>query len=372
VTATLGVLGAAGITIALAAPIAATPGPGVLWVSSSTGIDLLAPDGTGRKRSPIQVMPTGTADGATIAYAVGSKITFSRPDGTKPRVIATDGDQYSSPSISGDGSRVAYYTGGSIVVTKTDGSGRTVVATTDSKTFLYNYPDLSADGSKVVYISYDLGQGSDENGSKFALVVVNADGSGRRELTRGQCIGNPHWSPDGTSVLVWVGADGTWCNVVTKTNLALVPAAGGSPKVVGPTIPRLARFDWSPDGTRIAYVVADPGTPSRLLVMPSGGGAATPIAEGAADVAWLASPSGSDVPATPKCTKRGTAKADRLIGTAKADVLCGLGGNDVLLGKGGNDILIGGAGKDTLDGGPGRDTAIGSKGDVLASIEAKQ
>jgi Tol biopolymer transport system component len=319
-------------------------------------------------------MPTGTADGATIAYKEGSKITLSRPDGTKPRVIATDGDQYSYPSVSGDGTRVAYYTGGSIVVTKTDGSGRTVVASTDAKTFLYNFPDLSADGSKVVYISYDLGQGPDENGSRFALVVVNADGSGRRELTRGQCIGNPHWAPDGTSVLVWVG--GTYCNVVTESALARVPAAGGTPQTLGPTAKgRGLNFDWSPDGTKIVYANAVPDTPSGrvgIFIIPAGGGDAIRINDTGGDVAWIATTIGSSIPVAPKCTKRGTAKADRLIGTAKADVLCGLGGNDVLLGKGGNDILIGGAGKDSLDGGPGRDTAIGAKGDLLKSIEVKK
>lgn len=367
-------LGAIGITVALAAPTAVTPGPGVLWVSSSSGIDLLAPDGTGRKRSPIQVMPTGTADGATIAYAVGSKITLSRPDGTKARVVATDADQYSHPSLSGDGKRVAYYTGGTIVAMNTDGSARTVVAATDPKIFLYNFPDLSADGSKVVYISYDQGQGSDQWGTRFALMVVNADGSERHELTRGQCIGNPHWSPDGGSVLVWVG--GTYCNVVTESALARVPAAGGTPQTLGPTAKgRGLNFDWSPDGTKIVYANAVPDTPSGrvgIFVIPAGGGDAVRINDTGGDVAWIATTIGSEGPVPPKCTKRGTAKADRLIGTAKADVLCGLGGNDVLLGKGGNDILIGGAGKDTLDGGPGRDTAIGAKGDVLKSIEVKK
>ncbi len=63
-----------------------------------------------------------------------------------------------------------------------------------------------------------------------------------------------------------------------------------------------------------------------------------------------------------RCTKVGTARADRLRGTAKKDVICGLGGNDKIYGLSGDDVLIGGAGNDTLVGGRGRDRLLGGAG----------
>ena len=63
--------------------------------------------------------------------------------------------------------------------------------------------------------------------------------------------------------------------------------------------------------------------------------------------------------AAPKIrTRRGTARADRLIGT---------GGRDRLLGLAGNDLLDGRAGDDALDGGAGRDRLLGGKGDDVLS-----
>jgi len=64
----------------------------------------------------------------------------------------------------------------------------------------------------------------------------------------------------------------------------------------------------------------------------------------------------------PRCTKRGTPRADVIFGTRGRDVLCGLGGRDVLIDFGGNDVLLGGAGDDTLSGGPGNDRLEGGPG----------
>lgn len=63
-----------------------------------------------------------------------------------------------------------------------------------------------------------------------------------------------------------------------------------------------------------------------------------------------------------RCTKVGTARADRLRGTARKDVICGLGGADRIYGLSGNDMLVGGAGNDTIVGGKGRDRLMGDAG----------
>ena len=73
-------------------------------------------------------------------------------------------------------------------------------------------------------------------------------------------------------------------------------------------------------------------------------------------------PPSSEGSSATKCTKVGTAGADRLIGTAKRDVICGKGGNDTINGRGGNDLLKGGAGNDTIRGGTGYDVINGGTG----------
>ena len=64
-----------------------------------------------------------------------------------------------------------------------------------------------------------------------------------------------------------------------------------------------------------------------------------------------------------KCSKRGTAGADRLMGGWIADRICALGGNDLLSGGVGNDRLNGGSGNDRLRGGSGDDRLVGGVGD---------
>lgn len=67
-----------------------------------------------------------------------------------------------------------------------------------------------------------------------------------------------------------------------------------------------------------------------------------------------------------RCTKVGTARADRLVGTSRNDVICGRGGDDVISGGGGNDVIDGGSGADRVDAGTGNDKVYaGSGSDVV-------
>lgn len=70
----------------------------------------------------------------------------------------------------------------------------------------------------------------------------------------------------------------------------------------------------------------------------------------------------SPAEAGPKCTIKGSKKANRIVGTPGNDVICGLGGNDVIDGAGGNDVIYGGDGSDTVIGGEGDDDLYGELG----------
>ena len=63
-----------------------------------------------------------------------------------------------------------------------------------------------------------------------------------------------------------------------------------------------------------------------------------------------------------RCTKVGTARADRLVGTSRADVICGLGGNDTIYGGGANDVIDAGYGNDVVHAGAGNDRVYAGYG----------
>jgi TolB protein len=77
--------------------------------------------------------------------------------------------------------------------------------------------------------------------------IMNADGTGKRRLTRLAGDGDPSWSPDGRTIVFRRSA-------LTSFDLWTVPAAGGKAKpfLVTPVANELAP-DFSPDGRRLAF-----------------------------------------------------------------------------------------------------------------------
>ena len=165
-----------------------------------------------------------------------------KPDGTGRRQLTTDAFGYRSPDVSPDGRRIAFATDFSIFLINADAPGISEGATSVFFSFppaCPNAPAWSPDGSQIAFSAVLEGT----FGPVRRILVVNADGSGRRQVSPDDPAADdgPTWSPDGTriiftrgGVLHAINADGTGLTSLGNSDPASDP-------------------DWSPDGTRIAY-----------------------------------------------------------------------------------------------------------------------
>lgn len=118
----------------------------------------------------------------------------------------------------------------------------------------------SPDGSRIAFTAYDPTAGTSH------LYVMGADGANLLRLTSGGSEMQPDWSPDGTRLAyvvrprgqpgdVWVmNADGSGATNVTGGTNAL---SQYSPA-------------WSPDGTRLAFAEGDAGSSNLWTMRPDG------------------------------------------------------------------------------------------------------
>lgn len=83
----------------------------------------------------------------------------------------------------------------------------------------------------------------DRNG----LYVLNADGSGLRQIVRSSFPESPHWSPDGHVIVFFDGSDPSLGRVV------LVRGDGSGRRVLGAGESLASPDPWSPDGRQLAW-----------------------------------------------------------------------------------------------------------------------
>jgi TolB protein len=117
----------------------------------------------------------------------------------------------------------------------------------------------SPDGKRLVFDAPTSGSDGD-------LFVVNADGSGRRRLTRTRDLEQPAgWSPDGRTILFTrFTAQGT-------TKIAVIRVDGGGFRVLATAHgDEAGAAAWSPDGSKILFT-SQPGRHAQCFVMNADG-----------------------------------------------------------------------------------------------------
>lgn len=195
------------------------------------------------------------------------------PGGEAVRITTSTGS--SDPVYSPDGSRIAFIStnpGGAyqVFLMNADGSGRTQLTTGTAAKL---EPAFSPDGTQVAFVanSFDTDGQTD-----LEIWAIGTDGTGLRQITSNTVPDtSPAWSPAGDRIAF----------VSTNDVFAMTADGGGrtnltpdSPPGCSPTCYQGGDSDpaWAPDGTRIAYVhghtISGGGLPDIWTMAPDGGG----------------------------------------------------------------------------------------------------
>jgi len=111
---------------------------------------------------------------------------------------------------------------------------------------------LSPDGSKLAYVV-----GSYLWDAKPHVRILDLASGAERELTpAGKSERSPQWSPDGSKLAFLSNRGG-------KTEIYVVPASGGEPAALTAQKSGVEAYRWSPDGRAIAYLAQDDSAPSE-------------------------------------------------------------------------------------------------------------
>jgi dipeptidyl aminopeptidase/acylaminoacyl peptidase len=193
-----------------------------------------------------------------VSFINGSdEIFLMNGDGTEPRQLtAISGtDYYPSLSINGQTIVFASQRGNrQWDIYAMDIGGGSITQLTNTRE-ADSAPELSPDGTQVVYTSTAAGRGDQD------LWVVNIDGTNPRQITFDNSNEiDPSWSPDGT--MISFGSNRTGPN-----ELYVMNADGSNIQQVTTGIGIGGRNDWSPDGRWLAFY-AGPGSNKEIFVVP--------------------------------------------------------------------------------------------------------
>jgi Tol biopolymer transport system component len=258
--------------LALAAPAGATfPGSNgpIAFEDLSAGVDLVDPDGSGRRTLALGTQPSFSADGETVVFQ-RTALFLIGADGSGLRQIGPSGTQIFEPAFSPDGRTIVFYgTGGlpldSFQILAMDSDGTDVRQLT-SLPGQVGAPTFSPDGTQIAF-QFDS-----------SVAVMDADGSGATELQgSGYIDGQPDFSPDGQRIVFAA----TYSAEETGTDIWIMDADGGDVPVALTQSGTQGLVNeapaFSPDGKKIVFASNQQGSCCGLWTMNVDGSGQAPL-----------------------------------------------------------------------------------------------
>ena len=197
-----------------------------------------------------------------LVYGRISKPTRGFQTGGKLRLFTSSDGYLSGPALSPDGKMLAYVQGASgkhdLYVSRLSG-GEHLRLTNDGTQ--KDEPQFSPDGEKIAFIRYEA------NTNKPELCLIPALGGNVIPLL--PWAENPSWSPDGSRLVFIVRKPGDPEMLVTSA------ADGSEPHIIlkaDDVYPFFGRANWSPDGKLVAASRSRGGMNREIWTLPAQGG----------------------------------------------------------------------------------------------------
>ena len=148
-------------------------------------------------------------------------------------------------------------------------------------TFDEESPAWSPDGRQIAFIRRHGDGDVDRLPNRDVFAVEARAGAAPRRLTTttAEETGRVAWSPDGTSIAYYLG-DELKYYAYDQAKLAVVPAAGGQPRILTEALDRpVSSAVWSPDGRSLFFTITDDRA-QHVGSVPAAGGAVERLIDG--------------------------------------------------------------------------------------------